>query len=84
LTYTSRDRDLLARLKREHPGLLVFDPTALFCDQKWCYAILDGKLMYRDSNHLSASGTEYVARKLIASLPAATRAAIGVAKETVQ
>ena len=78
LAYTRGDRDVAAQLKREHPKLLVFDPTRLFCDQQWCYAALGKQFLYRDSNHLSVRGAEYVAKSLIESLPPALRSELQI------
>lgn len=56
---------LVARLKKEHPKLEVFDPSTVLCDGAMCYAGKPGILFYRDSHHLSIRGSELVARQFI-------------------
>ncbi|WP_248797563.1 acyltransferase family protein [Pseudomonas sp. MWU13-2105] len=36
-----------------------------FCTEKSCGMTRDGSLLYRDSNHLTISGSEYLARRLL-------------------
>ena len=36
-----------------------------FCNEKSCSMVQDGSLLYRDSNHLTISGSEYLARRLL-------------------
>lgn len=57
-------RDVISRLQREHPQLAVFDPVPLFCDTAWCYARRNGRMMYRDPNHLSPDGSAFIAEAL--------------------
>jgi peptidoglycan/LPS O-acetylase OafA/YrhL len=57
-------RRVVARLQREHPGLAVFDPLPLLCDEQWCYAKRDGVLMYNGDNHLSVDGSRIVSERL--------------------
>lgn len=34
------------------------------CDKDFCYGVKDGKLLYKDSDHLNPFGAEYVAKQL--------------------
>ncbi|TAK90619.1 MAG: acyltransferase [Burkholderiaceae bacterium] len=34
------------------------------CDENYCYGVKDGKLLYRDADHLNPFGAEYVTRQL--------------------
>ncbi len=45
------------------PQLRVFNPADYLCDDSWCYAQRDGKLLYRDNNHLSYEGSLYFSDK---------------------
>ncbi len=54
-------RALVKKVSREIPHVQIFDAGSKFCDDQWCSAIKDGKLLYRDSSHLSVAGSEYVA-----------------------
>jgi len=52
---------IVARLLKEFPQVKVFDTAAPLCDASRCHVMLDGKLMYRDTHHLSYDGDLYVA-----------------------
>ena len=54
-------RRMLAILAKRHPKMKVFDPIPALCDAEYCYAIRDGKLLYRDGDHLSLDGSNLVA-----------------------
>jgi hypothetical protein len=54
---------LLKKLLQEFPSIRLFDPAPYLCDRSYCYAMLDGKLMYRDDNHLSYDGDLYIGTK---------------------
>jgi peptidoglycan/LPS O-acetylase OafA/YrhL len=50
---------------RQHvPALHVFDPLPYLCDQEFCFAMRNGELLYRDSDHLSRAGSLFFADKL--------------------
>ena len=55
-------RQLIARLERAHPTLRTFDPIPYLCDARLCYALQGDRFLYRDSNHLSVFGSEYLAK----------------------
>jgi hypothetical protein len=55
-------------LQIEFPQVKWFDPTPLFCGDSECTAMPTGRLAYRDSNHLSRFGSEYLADKFAAAL----------------
>jgi peptidoglycan/LPS O-acetylase OafA/YrhL len=61
---TKAYRDLVFKVLADFPQVKVFDPTGLFCDKKKCRGVHDGKVLYKDSDHLSAAGSEYVAKYL--------------------
>lgn len=52
---------IVARLLKEFPQVKVFDTAAPLCDASRCHVMRDGKLMYRDTHHLSYDGDLYVA-----------------------
>lgn len=41
-----------------HPADRLFDPTAAFCDDNWCYPRRHGALLFRDRTHLTRAGAE--------------------------
>lgn len=40
-----------------------------FCDQNVCTMAKDGRLLYRDNNHLNLNGSTYVAQQMLQSTP---------------
>jgi hypothetical protein len=54
-------RQIVADVKRQLPALRIVDPLAKLCDAQWCYGVVDGKVLYRDSNHLSTAGSMFLA-----------------------
>ncbi|HEY3971534.1 MAG TPA: acyltransferase family protein [Candidatus Sulfotelmatobacter sp.] len=58
-------RAVIFDIQKEFSRLRVFDPLPSLCDGTACYAMRDGHLLYRDDNHLSAAGSEYLAEKFV-------------------
>ena len=56
-------REVIFELKKEFPGLKVFDPIPYLCDSSACYAMRAGHLFYSDDNHLSDTGAAYLSGK---------------------
>jgi peptidoglycan/LPS O-acetylase OafA/YrhL len=56
--------EMIGRLKGEFPQLLVYDPTDLICDQESCSPWRGGHSLYRDQDHLSVYGSEFIAADL--------------------
>ena len=48
----------------EFPQVRRFDLAGAICDEKRCWAMKDGKLLYHDEAHLSHDGSDFVAEKL--------------------
>ena len=48
----------------EFPQVRRFDLASALCDEERCWAMKDGKLLYRDHAHLSNDGSALVAEKL--------------------
>lgn len=61
---TERYRNLVKRVIADYPEIKIFDPTDLFCDDVICIGILNNKPLYKDADHLSRFGSEYVAQNL--------------------
>ncbi|CAN7194670.1 acyltransferase family protein [Massilia sp. LjRoot122] len=55
-------REILGGFAREFPQIAWFDSSAALCDDSSCRAMIDGRLMYRDANHLSYDGDLLVGR----------------------
>lgn len=52
-------------LRRTHPHLVIFDPTPSLCDESRCRATTQGRLLYRDDDHLNDEGSKLVGRPLL-------------------
>ncbi|MBC7712843.1 MAG: acyltransferase [Rhizobacter sp.] len=61
-------RSIVTSVMKSFPSVKVLDPEKYFCDEQNCHAIIDGKLVYRDNNHLSRNGTVFLAEKIKAEL----------------
>lgn len=57
------------RLSIGHPGLIYENLSAYFCDDSMCSMARNGKLFYRDRNHLNVNGSRYVGESLRESNP---------------
>ncbi|MCC6069758.1 acyltransferase family protein [Massilia sp. GCM10020059] len=54
---------LVAAILRDFPTVKLFRTRDLLCDDKLCWAMKDGKLLYRDKDHLSYDGDLYIGEK---------------------
>jgi len=52
-------------LASQYENITVLDPEKLYCDDKYCYAIKDGKMLYADDDHHSVDGSIKQARFFI-------------------
>ncbi|WP_225214209.1 acyltransferase family protein [Comamonas avium] len=57
---------LLDDLIKKFPQIRVFDPAEALCDKDgdFCSPIKDGKMLYRDGQHLSKDGSKYLGDSL--------------------
>ena len=55
-------KDIVTKVLTDFPKVKVLDPTDLFCDNQYCWAMKSGKLLYRDSNHLNEYGSYFFAK----------------------
>ncbi|WP_425527259.1 SGNH hydrolase domain-containing protein [Xylella fastidiosa] len=53
------------KVLKDYPSVKVFDAAAQLCDSQWCWAIKDGKMLYRDDDHLSLDGSRLMASELV-------------------
>lgn len=58
-------REIYARISKALPDLQVYDPRRLICGEDVCDIKPGGELLYRDSHHLSAAGSQRLARDLL-------------------
>jgi hypothetical protein len=59
---------MIYSIAKEFPELMIYDPTNDFCDANYCYGSKDGILLYRDPDHLSGSGSNFLIQKMIPQL----------------
>lgn len=50
-------RDYILELSKKYQNINIIDPISVFCDDKYCYAIKDGKMLYADDDHHSVDGS---------------------------
>jgi len=68
-------RAIINSVAKDRPGVMLFDPLELFCDEKTCEPIKNGVMLYFDSHHLSQRGAEKVASQFLTVLPQFEKAA---------
>ena len=54
---------IVGAVLKEFPTVTTFAPAKYLCDDKHCKGMIDGKLMYRDSHHLTYDGDLYIGKK---------------------
>ncbi len=59
-------QDALQAVLREFPDVQLFDAAAPLCDAQRCHVMLNKRLMYRDTHHLSYVGDLYVGEQFAA------------------
>ena len=50
-------RNRLKGINKDYPNITILDPKGLYCDDMYCYAIKDGKMLYADDDHHSTDGS---------------------------
>lgn len=58
--------DLFASLARRNAHVEVLDVARYFCDAKTCAMAQDGRLLFRDSDHLNVVGSKLLGRRAVA------------------
>ncbi len=59
---------IVNKVAREFPRVTVADSAQELCDGNSCWALRDGKLLYRDAEHLSVDGAMYLSERLMRKL----------------
>lgn len=57
-------RTSAALVLKDFPEVRTFDPNDLLCDDRFCHALRDGELLYRDDDHLNAFGAGLVLQEM--------------------
>jgi peptidoglycan/LPS O-acetylase OafA/YrhL len=63
---TAEYESILKDFAAEFPQVEWFRSSSVLCDDKWCHAMIGGRLMYRDDNHLSYEGDLLVGKAFAA------------------
>ncbi len=61
-------RALLDSFKQEFPAIKIIRTKDVFCNDELCSPIQNGRMLYRDSHHLSVIGSEIVGKRIIDQL----------------
>lgn len=54
----------IMKVLAEFPQVQIWNPTNAFCDKAYCWAMKEGKILYRDENHLNEAGSLYLGKYL--------------------
>jgi peptidoglycan/LPS O-acetylase OafA/YrhL len=52
--------EIVLPILNEFPNVKVLDPLPALCDENYCWAIKDKKMLYRDEHHLNKTGAIYL------------------------
>ena len=66
---------MVESLRRETAGLVILDPKSAFCSEETCTVKVGDELLFRDSVHLTRTGSRYLIDRLEAPLMAALNGA---------
>lgn len=58
-------RSLVFSVLKDFPTVHIFDAAAELCDEKLCWAMKGGKMLYQDDDHLSFQGSDFIGHKLV-------------------
>lgn len=58
-------KKLVLSILKDYPNVKVLNTEDILCDNENCYGIKDGKILYRDSDHLSLEGGKLISKELI-------------------
>ena len=61
-------RNAVNKVLKDFPQVKVFDTTAELCDKNLCWAMKNGKILYRDDVHLSLDGSKFISELLVKKL----------------
>jgi len=50
-------RKFVYKISKKYKNITILDPKDLYCDDKYCYAVKDGKMLYADDDHHSVNGS---------------------------
>ncbi|WP_395603733.1 acyltransferase family protein [Pseudomonas sp. B21128] len=63
-------KEIVQRVANDFSNVQIIDLSSQLCDSNSCYVAKSGKILYKDINHLSFFGSQYVAPYILKSLVA--------------
>jgi SGNH domain (fused to AT3 domains) len=60
---------ILESVEQSHSHVKLLGVEKYFCDSQVCSMAKDGKLLYRDQDHLNLNGTRYLAKRIVGDNP---------------
>lgn len=54
---------IIEAMVKKYPGVELFSPVRYLCDATYCWGMKDGRLLYRDDDHLSYAGDLFIGAK---------------------
>jgi hypothetical protein len=57
----SKHVEMVKQVLKDFPNVELLDPFPAFCDEDYCWAVKDKKMLYRDDNHVNQTGSIYLA-----------------------
>jgi len=61
----SEYKERIKNISKKYKNIKIFDPEKIFCDQEFCYAIKNRKMLYSDDDHLSIDGSFYLSNSIV-------------------
>ena len=58
-------RTLVESILNDYPTVKILNAAEHLCDKTKCYGMLNGKILYRDNDHLSLEGGKLISKELI-------------------
>lgn len=58
-----RYRKIVGGILKSFPNVKTFNPIDVICEARICELIINGEVLYRDEDHLSADGARYLSTK---------------------
>jgi hypothetical protein len=59
----------LQSVANTHPNVKLIEVGKYFCSTEYCSMAMDGKIFYRDPNHLNINGTRYLGQRILEDYP---------------
>lgn len=64
----SRYKSIVNSVIKDYKNVSTYDLSLPFCDEESCYLSVNGKILYRDRQHLNYDGSRYVAPYIMNSI----------------